>query len=80
MSNKVNYLPNKYNLDLRIKNGKILPLWARATMTVEEVLQAQKDREEANRKAGNLGFYAGKKFPKKEKSRTKQKIRSEKNK
>jgi len=64
----------------RIKNGKILPLWARATMTVEEVLQAQKDREEANRKAGNLGFYAGKKFPKKEKSRTKQKIKSEKNK
>ena len=49
-------------------------------MTVEEVLQAQKDREEANRKAGNLGFYAGKKFPKKEKSRSKHKIKSEKNK
>ena len=43
----------------RIKNGKIIPLWARATMSVEEVLKAQKERKEANRKAGSLGFYAG---------------------
>ena len=43
----------------RIRNGKIIPLWARATMTVEQVLQAQKDRKEANKKAGSFGFYAG---------------------
>jgi hypothetical protein len=28
-------------------------------MSVEEVLKAQKERKEANKKAGSLGFYAG---------------------
>ena len=48
----------------RVKNGKVFPLKFRHLYTVEEVLKAKNQREEANMKARNIGAFAAKKIKK----------------
>ena len=58
--NKNEKIP-KHDKYPRVKNGKVFPLRFRHLYTVEQVLKAKREREEANLEAGNIGAFSGKK-------------------